>query len=110
MKQNSISRHEAVLQAAVAIAQARQKAARVYERLIAGGDLYAARWEAHDLADGITRALAFAWAFSGSQQEAAAFMQEAHVKASQILARWEAEEAARESAAQAVQEDGEVPF
>jgi len=97
---NTISRQEAVLQAAVALAEARQKAARIYERLIAGEELYLARRDAHEVTEYITKAITLAWAFTYESEEVAAFLREAHEQAAHILARWEAEKV----------EDGEVPF
>jgi len=114
MVKDNISRQEAVLLAALALARAREKAAELYEQVVSGGDedgWHVARWNAQDIMNAITEALGLAWAFSGSQQEAAAFMQEASMRASRMLAykasyRERLEEPAKEPA----EDGGEVPF
>jgi len=104
MGKDSITRQTAVLKAALALADAQEKAAEISEWL-AAGELYAARWNAREVVEYITQAITFAWAFADTPEEAALLMREAQARAAEFLERRLERKAAEESV-----EDGEVPF
>jgi len=85
MGKDTITRDEVVFQATLALATARKAAAELYERIVAGEDWYVVRYNAQDVLNAITEALA--WAFAGTQKEQMALMmREAHAQATLPLA------------------------